>query len=60
VTRALTPSWNDFAVPRMNISQSFNKAVKKRAAARYVKLDPKEMDRVAEEIDGTTLQVAPA
>ena len=42
---------NDFAVLRMNISESFNKAVKKRAAARYIKLDPKETEHVAEEIE---------
>jgi hypothetical protein len=43
---------NDFAVLKMNISESFNKALKKRAAARYIKLDPKEMERVTAEIEG--------
>jgi len=43
---------NDFAVLRMNISESFNKAVKKRAAARYMKLDPKEQEEVFKEIEG--------
>ncbi|MDP2897304.1 MAG: hypothetical protein Q8Q12_12250, partial [bacterium] len=42
---------NDFAVLKMNISESFNKALKKRAAARYIKLDPKELDRVMHEIE---------
>jgi hypothetical protein len=42
---------NDFAVLKMNISESFNKAVKKRAAARYIKLDPKEMQEVITEIE---------
>jgi len=43
---------NDFAVLKMNISESFNKALRKRAAARYIKLDPKQMERVAAEIEG--------
>lgn len=43
---------NDFAVLKMNISESFNKALKKRAAARYIKLDPKELQQVMGEIDG--------
>ena len=42
---------NDFAVLKMNISESFNKAVKKRAATRYIKLEPKEMEQVAAEIE---------
>jgi len=42
---------NDFAVLRMNISESFNKAVKRRAASRYIKLDPKELQKVVEEIE---------
>jgi hypothetical protein len=42
---------NDFEVLRMNISESFNKAVKKRAAQRYVKLDPRELQRVFREIE---------
>lgn len=42
---------NDFAVLKMNISESFNKALKKRAAARYIKLDPKEMKQVDAEIE---------
>ncbi len=42
---------NDFAVLRMNISESFNKALKKRAAARYIKLDPKEQEQVVTEIE---------
>ncbi len=45
---------NDFSVLRMNISESFNRAVKKRAASRYMKLDPKEMQRVVAEIDRKT------
>jgi hypothetical protein len=43
---------NDFDVLRMDISESFNKAVKKRAAARYMKLDPKEQEQVFREIEG--------
>ncbi len=42
---------NDFAVLKMNISESFNRALKKRAAARYIKLDPKELDEVVREIE---------
>jgi hypothetical protein len=41
---------NDFAVLKMNISESFNKALRKRAASRYIKLDPKELQQVLEEI----------
>ena len=42
---------NDLAVLRMNISESFNKAVKRRAASRYIKLDPKELQQVTGEIE---------
>jgi len=42
---------NDFSVLQMNISESFNKALKRRAAARYMKLHPKEMQQVIEEIE---------
>ncbi len=42
---------NDFTVLRMNISESFNKALKKRAATRYMKLHPKELEQVVEEIE---------
>jgi len=42
---------NDFSVLRMNISESFDKALKKRVATRYMKLPPKELKQVLGEIE---------
>jgi hypothetical protein len=42
----------DFNLLKMNISQTFNRAVKKRIASRYLKLGDADLDRVTREIDG--------
>jgi len=42
----------DFNLLKMDISQSFNKAVKKRITSRYLKLSDAELARITREIDG--------
>jgi len=42
----------DFNLLKMDISETFNRAVKKRIASRYLKLGDADLDRITREIDG--------
>jgi len=51
---------NDFELLRMEISPTFKMTVKKRAAVRYMKLHPKEQQRIMEEIERGARDTEPA